>query len=123
MPGRVFDVVIADDDESIRESLRGLLSDQGLLNVAGEAADGLAAAELCRRIRPALAVVDVMMPSGGCVAVAAIRAASPSTIVVGYTAQADRRTCARLIEAGATAVFAKGGSVDLVNELVALVEA
>ncbi len=122
VPSRLFDVVIADDDANIRSALNGLLSDHPQLRVAGMAADGLEAADLCRDLRPQLAVVDVLMPAGGVVAIAAIRAVSPETIIVGYTAQADRRTRARLVEAGAAAVLAKGGGIDLPATLLSLVE-
>lgn len=115
-----FGVVIADNDHHVRGALAALIRDHPVLHLIGEAHDGLEAAELCAKHIVHLAVVDVRMPHGGAEAVRAIKAASPSTIVAGYTTRTDRRTRERLIEAGASAVFAKGGGLDLGDEFAAL---
>ena len=113
----VAHVVIADDNPDVRDALSTLIGDPPLLTVVGVAETGHGAAELCAEHHPELAVVDVAMPSGGAVAVRAIHAVNPATIVAAYTAHADRRTRARLLEAGAARVFAKGSPVDLAEEL------
>jgi DNA-binding NarL/FixJ family response regulator len=113
-------VVIADDDAMVRDALAGLLGDHHDLRVVGLAGSGVAAAALCGLHRPTLAVVDVMMPDGGDVAIRAIRDSSPATVVTVYTARSDRRTRERMLAAGATAVFTKGGAADLADELAAL---
>ncbi len=53
-------VVIAEDNRDIRELIELILTDQGWHSVA--AADGLAALAACRRVRPALLLLDVSMP-------------------------------------------------------------
>jgi len=53
-------VLVVDDEEEIRNSLRGVLGDEGLRVV--EAADGAQAMELVRSERPELMLVDVWMP-------------------------------------------------------------
>ena len=106
-------VVIADDDEKIRTALEGLLGDHPGLCVLGLATDGVGAADLCRRHQPSVAVVDVRMPNGDTTAVDSIRDASPDTVIVIYTALADRRTRERLLGAGAAAVVVKGSGSDL----------
>jgi DNA-binding NarL/FixJ family response regulator len=118
MGARVATVVIADDDASVREALAALLAAQVDLDVVGVAASGGVAATLCAEHRPTIALVDVMMPMGGRAAIEAIRAVSPSTRVVVYTARADRRTRAQMLEAGAVDVLVKGGGRDVVRELV-----
>ncbi len=115
-----FEIVIADDDPGVLDAMRGLLDDHSGLCVVGWAENGADAAELCRQHEPALALLDVMMPDGGVEAAKAVRSASPRTHVAFYSAQSDRRTQARLEEAGAVAVFAKGAAVDLAGELHAL---
>ncbi len=115
-----FGVVIADNDHHIRQALADLISDHPRLHLIGEAMDGLAAARLCASHVVHIAVVDVRMPHGGAEAVTAIRAANPDTLVVGYTTLSDRRTRERLLDAGASAVFVKGGAYDLGDELAAL---
>ena len=116
VPG-VAHVVIADDNPDVRDALSTLIEDHPHLTVVGVAETGDDAAELCARHHPELAVVDVAMPTGGAAAVRAIHAVRPRTIVAAYTAHADRRTRARLLEAGAARVFAKGSPVDLAEEL------
>ena len=53
-------ILIADDEPAIRFLIRASLEDQGYLLL--EAADGLEAYELARTERPALIVLDAMMP-------------------------------------------------------------
>jgi len=53
-------ILIADDEPAIRFLIRATLEDQGYLLL--EAADGLEAYELARTERPALIVLDAMMP-------------------------------------------------------------
>jgi DNA-binding NarL/FixJ family response regulator len=110
-------VVIADDDGSVRDALSALITAHPGLSLVGAGANGYEAAELCERHRPAVAIVDVMMPGGGQPAITAIREVSPRTSVIVYTARSDRRTRERMIDAGASLVVVKGGGVDLAPEV------
>jgi DNA-binding NarL/FixJ family response regulator len=55
-------VLIADDQAMIRGGLRLILEDQPDITVIAEAADGLTALDLARRLRPDVSLVDVRMP-------------------------------------------------------------
>src|SRR5438045_50040 len=55
-------IVIADDHELARAGLRSMLTDQRGIEVVGEAANGREGLELCRRLQPDLALVDIRMP-------------------------------------------------------------
>lgn len=57
-------IVIADDDPIIREGLKMIISSQQDMCVAGEAADGNEALELCREICPDVALLDIRMSGG-----------------------------------------------------------
>lgn len=60
VPGTVVDVLIADDDELLRGSLRQLLEQQGY--ACAEAGDGREAVALARRAPPRCLFLDLAMP-------------------------------------------------------------
>ncbi|MEV4706863.1 response regulator transcription factor [Actinoplanes sp. NPDC049316] len=58
----VIRVALADDHALLRDSFRLLLQNSPGFAVAGEAATGAAAVDLCRRERPDVVLMDVRMP-------------------------------------------------------------
>ncbi|MEW9528071.1 response regulator [Microbispora sp. NPDC049125] len=55
-------VLIADDQAMVRGGLRLILEDQPDISVIAEAADGVEAVGLARRLRPDVCLVDIRMP-------------------------------------------------------------
>jgi DNA-binding NarL/FixJ family response regulator len=58
----VITVVVADDQGMVRAGLRSLLEADPEISVIGEAADGVAAIDETRRLRPDVVLMDIRMP-------------------------------------------------------------
>ena len=59
MPVRIL---IADDHPIVRKGLRGLLEEEADITIVGEAEDGTKALAEIERLKPDIAIVDMMMP-------------------------------------------------------------
>jgi DNA-binding NarL/FixJ family response regulator len=101
----VTQVLIVDDQPAFRRHLRRLLTYAGL-EVVGEAAGIPEAEALVQRLRPDLAVVDVMMPgTNGLEGVKRLKAQVPDLRVILVSAYADR---AAALQQAAVSVGAEG---------------
>lgn len=106
-------VVIADDDESFLESLRGLIEAHANLEVVGVARDGLEAIELTETLGPDALVIDPHMPRlDGVAAIARLRHDNPSICLIALTGDSAPALHQATSEAGADGVFLKGEFVE-----------
>jgi DNA-binding NarL/FixJ family response regulator len=55
-------VLLVDDDDLMRAGLRAVLSSDQAITVVGEASDGRGSAELVRKLKPDVVLMDVRMP-------------------------------------------------------------
>ena len=79
-------VLLVDDDDLMRAGLRAVLSSDDAIEVAGEAGDGRAAIDECRRQRPDVVLMDVRMPDlDGIAATREVLALLPGTKVAILT--------------------------------------
>ncbi len=58
----IIEILIADDHELFRRTLRGFIENQPNWHVCGEASDGMEAVEKAKSIRPDLVLMDINMP-------------------------------------------------------------
>ena len=106
-------VLVAEDEEAVREALVDLLSSDATIDVVGSAKDANEAIEMAGESKPHVALVDVKMPGGGGARAAReIRTNSPQTHVVALSAYEDRRTVLEMLRAGAVGYLVKGTSAD-----------
>ncbi|HEU5128975.1 MAG TPA: response regulator transcription factor [Glycomyces sp.] len=83
-------VLLADDHAAVRAGLRMLLDSADDIEVVGEAADGVEAVELARRLRPGVVVMDVRMPrKDGIAAAAELRGVADVLVLTSYGEDAN----------------------------------
>jgi PAS domain S-box-containing protein len=113
-------ILIVDDQEAIRRSLRSLLSSRPEWEVCSEAADGQAAIEKVQSLHPDLVLMDVTMPvMTGTEAAKAIRSQHANTKVI-IISQNEPEVARRMaMEAGAAGYVAKS---DLSRDLLSTIE-
>lgn len=101
-------LVIADDYELARAGLRAMLTGQRGLEVIGEASNGREALELCRRLQPDLALIDVRMPElDGLATCQAIKQECPATSVILITIHENPEYLREALKAGAAGYVLK----------------
>ncbi|NJN65958.1 MAG: response regulator transcription factor [Chloroflexaceae bacterium] len=104
-------LVIADDHELARAGLRSMLEGERGLEVVGEAADGTEALELCRTLRPDLALIDVRMPGmDGLETTRAVKQLCPEISVIIVTMHENSDYLISAIRAGAAGYLLKDTS-------------
>jgi DNA-binding NarL/FixJ family response regulator len=112
-------IVIADGHPLFRSALRRLLEESPEMEVVAEAADGQEALELCRRFRPELVLMDVIMPTmDGIAATRAIKAELPRTIVLVMTASESMEHLAEALRAGVGGYILKSASPQQTTDAV-----
>jgi NarL family two-component system response regulator LiaR len=104
----VIRVVIADDHAVVRQGLRTFLELQDEIEVVGEAADGEAAVAETERLKPDVALMDLVMPRlSGEEAIQRIAEVSPATRVLVLTSFAEDDKLFPAVRAGAAGYLLK----------------
>jgi DNA-binding NarL/FixJ family response regulator len=105
-------VLLADDHTLVRQGLRALLERQAI-EVVGEASDGREAIELCERLHPDVAVLDVSMPLlNGIDAAQEISRSHPRTKVVLLTMHTEDIFVLQGLRSGVSGFVLKQRSAD-----------
>lgn len=102
-------VLLAEDDELIREALAGLLQREPDIDVVATAADGRRAIEQASAHRPDVAVIDLQMPKlDGLGVVAELGRALPACAGVILTGHGRPHVLRKALASGARGFLAKG---------------
>jgi UDP-3-O-acyl N-acetylglucosamine deacetylase len=93
-------ILVVDDEDKIRHTLRGVLADEGFEVL--EASDGRRALELLEQTAPRLAIVDIWMPEvDGIELVERMRTRAPSVPIIVISGHGTIETAVRVIRLGA----------------------
>jgi PAS domain S-box-containing protein len=113
-------ILIVDDAEDIRMLLRMRLARHDMLDVVGEAVDGVDAVDQARELQPHLVLLDMAMPRmDGLQALPLIRAAVPDVRVIVLSGFNQGTLEQEALAAGADRYIVKGGSM---RELLEIIE-
>jgi two-component system response regulator NreC len=115
-------VLIADDHIIVREGLRTLLEAQPDIEVIGEATNGEEAIARTKELNPDIVLMDITMPvMNGLEATAIIKQDNPEVKILILTMHEDDEYFFKILEAGASGYFVKGGSsTELISALNAV---
>jgi two-component system response regulator NreC len=112
-------IVMADDHPVVRKGLRALLEAEPGYQVVGEADDGQAALVLVERLKPAILIVDVMMPGlGGLEVTRQVTQRMPDTRVIVLSMYSNEPYVLEALRNGAAAYVLKTTSTTTLVEAV-----
>jgi DNA-binding NarL/FixJ family response regulator len=107
----IIRVVIAEDQQLIRRAFATMFEMEPDISIVGQAADGLEAVDLARRLRPDIVLMDIQMPRlGGIAATRRIVAECQGTQVVALSTFDTDDLVFEAISAGAQAYLLKDTS-------------
>src|SRR5881396_3910726 len=110
-------ILVVDDEENIRHTLRGVLADEGFEVL--EAPDGRRALELLKHVAPRLAIVDVWMPEmDGIELVERMRNQAPGVPIIVISGHGTIETAVRVIRLGAFDFLEKPFPLDALLNVV-----
>jgi NarL family two-component system response regulator LiaR len=106
-------VLLVDDHLMVRRGLATFLKVFDDLELAGEAADGVEAVQLCTRLQPDVVLMDMVMPEmDGATATHLIRQQFPAIQVLALTSFKEDKLVQNALQAGAIGYLLKDVSAD-----------
>jgi DNA-binding NarL/FixJ family response regulator len=106
-------VLLAEDNQLVREEFKKILEREDDLQVVGEAKNGREAVALAKKLRPAFVLMDVAMPLlNGLQATRQILRAAPATLVLMLSAYRDEAYVQEATDSGARGYLLKLTAAD-----------
>ena len=114
-----YDIVLVDDHKLMRDGVKTILERGAEFRVVGEAEDGAEAVQICKRLNPALVLMDIGLPGmNGVDATTEILRHCPEVKVVILSMYGDENSVVSAIRSGARGfVLKKASSSDLLDAL------
>jgi DNA-binding NarL/FixJ family response regulator len=117
-----FRCVLADDHPAIIDALARFLEDEPDIELVGRAHDGEQAMRMIETEAPDVAILDLRMPPFGGIEIArSLTEAKSKTVVLLYTAYAERALLLEALDAGARGFLLKEAPLDDVARAIRLV--
>lgn len=112
-------VLVVDDSEAIRRSVRELIADAPGVVLAGEAETGEKSLVMIRECRPEVVLMDVKMPGmGGVEAARLTRRECPDAVILMHSVYEDVDYMEAARDVGAYAYVLKGCGSDLLLHMI-----
>ena len=105
---RKMRILVVDDHQMFRETLRQILNAQNDMEVIAEAADGRSAVKQVQKFRPDVVMMDIRMPVvNGIDATRQIKSRFPETKIIALSSHSDRNYVEKMLQAGASDYLSK----------------
>lgn len=112
-------IIICDDHEMFRESLKTALQTCDDFEVIQEVSNGVDAVKACETLHPDVILTDIMLPQmDGLVAAYLIRAVSPNTRVLMLTGFREKILVWATMQSGAAGYLLKGLSIEELSSAI-----
>jgi NarL family two-component system response regulator LiaR len=101
-------ILVVEDQNVVREGLIAILKYQADMEVVGEAEDGIRAVDVARKVRPAVILLDMVMPrQDGLLTIPKLKLAVPEARILVLSSFAESDRVFQAIKAGAMGYMLK----------------